>query len=446
MNTLDIASPYSSHLIKRILASGAVGNILETYDLILISLMATTLGKIFFPPALDPYAHVVDVFYVFLIGLLVRPIGNIIMGSFADQIGRKKLMIISLVFTGAGTALIGILPSYDYLGIWSTILFILLRIFQNFFAGIEYINSATYLIENSNKKNRGFFGSWTAIGISGGYLLASCVVLAMTHLIAKNSLPDWGWRFIFLFSLVGMALGIWIRYSIPESFVFMMNNSNTEYLKKWSILKNSFQFIKKHPMQCLSISALTLLGTYLSFIYYIYVPVQLMIARHFSESEVFSINVISLSLVVALIPLFGKLSDYCDRMILLKIICFFIFLLAFPFFWITSYGTYFQVLFFCLLISIPASCFFSLYPVIITESFPSKIRCTTASLIYQIIVSLEMGTLPLLINYLVYTTKIPHAPGYLLMVSSVIGMIGLMFFKQMNAENKGNDAAEFMLE
>src|SRR3990167_1834951 len=193
MNTLDIASPYSSHLIKRILASGAVGNILETYDLILISLMATTLGKIFFPPALDPYAHVVDVFYVFLIGLLVRPIGNIIMGSFADQIGRKKLMIISLVFTGAGTALIGILPSYDYLGIWSTILFILLRIFQNFFAGIEYINSATYLIENSNKKNRGFFGSWTAIGISGGYLLASCVVLAMTHLIAKNSLPDWGW-------------------------------------------------------------------------------------------------------------------------------------------------------------------------------------------------------------------------------------------------------------
>src|SRR5262245_39075481 len=133
---MTISIIYSPVLIRRIFASGAIGNILETYDLILISLMATTLSTAFFPPAATPYAHVVNVLYVFLIGLLVRPIGNIIMGILADRYGRKKLMVISLIFTGIGTISVGILPSYAYLGVWSTILFIALRIFQNFFAGI----------------------------------------------------------------------------------------------------------------------------------------------------------------------------------------------------------------------------------------------------------------------------------------------------------------------
>jgi MFS transporter, MHS family, proline/betaine transporter len=430
----NIAPSYSPQLTRRIFASGAVGNILETYDLILISLMATTLSRVFFPPAENPYAHVIDVLYVFLIGLLVRPLGNIIMGLFADQIGRKKLMVISLTLTGVGTVLIGLLPSYYYIGIWATVLFILLRIFQNFFAGIEYINSASYLIESSGEKTRGYYGSWTAIGISGGYLLASLVALIISHLIAKNIIPEWSWRFIFLFSLVGIAFGIWIRNSIPESLVFIMNNVNTEPTRKWHILNSSLRFIKDHPSQCLSISAVTLMGICLSFIYYIYIPINLITTRGFSNNEVFSLNVLSLTLVVILIPIFGKMSDYYNRISLLKIVCCLTLLLAMPFFWFASYGTYPQIIFFTLLISIPSSCFFSLYPVMITESFPSKIRCTTASLIYQIIVSVEMGTLPLLVNYLIKTTKIPYSPGYLLIISTLLGLLGLIFLKKIDTD------------
>jgi len=344
-------------------------------------------------------------------------------------------MIISLIFTGLGTTLIGLIPTYSYIGIWSTILFILLRIFQNFFAGIEYINSATYLIESSDKKNRGFYGSWTAIGISGGYLLASLVALIISHFITKGIIPAWGWRFIFLFSLAGIAFGFWIRYSIPESLTFIMNNVTIMPTKKWYILKNSFLFIKNNPSQCLSISAITLMGICLSFIYYIYIPIYLITTRNFSQNEVFSLNVFSLSLIVILIPFFGKLSDYYNRIKLLKFVCFFILLLAIPFFWTTAYGTYTQILILSLLISIPASCFFSLYPVIITESFPSRIRCTTASLIYQIIVSVQLGTLPLLVNYLIKITKILYSPGYILIICTVIGFFGLLFLKELNNED-----------
>lgn len=424
-----LAPTYSPRLIRRIFASGAIGNILETYDLILIPLMATTLSSVFFPPSTEPYAHVVDILYIFLIGYLVRPIGNIIMGMYADQIGRKRLMTLSLTFTGIGTILIGFLPSYYYIGISSTTLFILLRIFQNFFAGIEYINSATYLIESSMVKTRGYYGSWTAIGISGGYLLASFVVLIVTHLITAGIIPEWSWRFVFIFSFVGIIFGAWMRYSIPESLAFILNNVSDKPTKKWDILKTSFLFMKNNKSQCLSISAITLLGTCLSYIYYIYIPINLITYRNFSLDSVFTLNVISLSLIVTLIPIFGKISDHYNRTKMLKLVCLMVLILAMPFFWFASYGTYTQIIFFSLLISIPSACFFSLYPVIITESFPSKIRCTTASLIYQVIVSVEMGALPLIINYMIKVTNLPYSPGYLLMFLTLVGFVGLNFLK-----------------
>lgn len=421
---------YSPQLIRKIFASGAVGNILETYDLILISLMATTLSKVFFPPSTNPYGHVIDILYIFLVGLLVRPVGNIIMASFADQIGRKKLMVLSLILTGLGTVFIGLLPTYGSIGIWSTILFIALRIFINFSSGIEYINSAIYLIESSKNNTRGFYASWAALGISGGYLLASFVALIVSSFIAKGIIPEWGWRFVFLFSLVGMIFGIWVRYSIPESFTFIINNTSTMPTNKKKIFKDSFFFIKQNPYQCLSIVGITLLGACLTFIYYIYIPIHLITDRGFTQSEAFSLNVFSLALIVLLIPIFGKLSDYYNKISLLKFVCFLVFLLALPFFWIAIYGTYWQTLALSFLISIPSACFFSLYPAIITESFPSKIRCTAASLIYQIVVCVEMGTLPILNNYVIKTSGIPYATGYILMVSTFIGFMGLFFIRQ----------------
>jgi MHS family proline/betaine transporter-like MFS transporter len=438
---------YSPELTKRIFASGAIGNILETYDLILISLMATTLSGAFFPPAATPYTHVINVMYVFLIGLLVRPIGNIIMGILADQYGRKKLMIVSLIFTGIGTISIGILPTYAYIGAWSTTLFVILRIFQNFFAGIEYINSATYLVESSNKNTSGYYASWTAIGVSGGYLLASVMALTVSSLIAEKYIPDWGWRIVFLFSIFGVIFGFWIRKSIPESLTFILNNSTRERKRKRDILITSFHYIIENPLQCLSISAITLLGICLTYIYYIYIPINLITYRHFTQLQVYGLNAGSLSIVVLLIPFFGKISDYLNRITLLKVISGIVLILALPFFWLCSYGTFTEIILITALISIPAACFFSIYPAIITGSFPSEIRCTTASLIYQIIVSVEMGILPLFATYLIKVTDIPYFPGYILIAATLIGLIGLLYLeKQKNDNGKLADADTYTTE
>ncbi len=427
---MSLSNIYSKKLINRIFASGAIGNILETYDLILISLLATQITHAFFPPSSTPYANIINILYIFLVGLLFRAFGNIVMGTFADQIGRKKLMVISLIFTGIGTLLIGILPTYSSIGILSTILFIGLRIIQNFFTGIEYINSATYLIESSDPKNKGYYASWTAIGISGGYLLASIVSLIVTTLIDNKLIPEWSWRFVFLFSIFGIIFGLYLRKSIPESLSFIMHNRPNQVAKKSGLLKESIKYIIGNPTQCLSIGAITLTAACLTYIYYIYIPINLMTYRHFTKIEVYGLNSICLLAVVLLIPFFGKISDYINRITLLKINCWIVLILALPFFWLCSNGTRTEIFLITLLISIPASCFFSLYPALITESFPTKIRCTTASVIYQIVVCIEMGTLPLIIVKLIDLTKLEYSPAFLLIASALISYVGLIYLKR----------------
>ena len=166
------------------------------------------------------------------------------------------------------------------------------------------------------------------------------------------------------------------------------------------------------------------------YIYYVYIPLTLITMRHFSQHAALSINIISLSLVIILIPLFGKLSDYYSRIKLLKIICLIISLMGLPFFWFTSYGSYFEILALSLLISIPSSCFFSIYPTFLIEKIPSKIRCTTSSLIYQIVFSVVLGTLPLIVNQLVGINKTPlFTFAYLLIFSVCIAYFGLLILE-----------------
>lgn len=415
---------------RRIFASGAIGNMLETYDLILISFMATSLGTAFFPPAANSNTNILNILYVYLLSVLVRPVGNIVLGIFADTLGRKKIMIFSLVFTGIGTIGIGVLPSYSLIGTWSTALFIIFRLCQNFFTGIEYVNSATYLIECSGEKTRGYYASWTAIGICGGYLLASFISLGIFTLISHNILPGWSWRFVFLFSIFGVIYGFWIRKTIPESLTFILNHANTEKNNNLDVLSNSLRYIIQHPIQCLSISAITLLGVLLGDIYYIYIPINLMTARHFTDIQVYGLNSIGLAIIVMLIPFFGKISDYLNRIALLKFTCVIVLALVFPFFWLCSHGSYIEIILITAIISVPASCFFSLYPALITEYFPSRTRCTIASIIYQISVTIMISILPLLTIFLINNTGLKFSFGYLLIAATLIAYTGLTYLKK----------------
>lgn len=387
---------YSPSILRRVYASGAIGNVVETYDMILVTLMASFISLAFLPPTANVTTGIVHVLYIFLIGFMVRPLGTLVMGLVSDSIGRKRTMIISIIMTGLSTFLMGLLPTYQMIGIYSTILFVILRVLQSFFTGVEYINSTSYLIENGRETARGYFASWAAIGISGGYLAGSLIVFFIERLIGRGWLPEIAWRLVFLFSIFGIYYGYWIRLAIPESFEYIMS-SGADKKSKRDIIRQAISFARENRRKLIAIYGLSVLGCMLSYLYYIYIPINLTMGGIFSRSQTLFLNIISLSLVVALIPFFGWLSDKVSKKNLLQWVCILVFILAYPFAAFCHSGSFTGVLSLLIVISVCSSCFFSVYPRVVTEMFPVNIRCTVASFVYQVSVTSIMSILPLLV-------------------------------------------------
>lgn len=414
---------------KRIFATGIIGNLLETYDLVICAFMSQIIALTFFSTD-SGIKGILNTFYILLVGYLSRPIGSIIIGLFADQIGRKKMLIISVLLIGVSTAMIGIIPSYEIIGIYSAILFLCLRILQNIFAGGEYISSIAYLIESGEEKQQGYYGCWSAVGVNSGALIASFVVFIISSLINMKAIPDWSWRIAFLLSLFGTIFGLWLRYSIPESIEFILKNSLTKNRNKLDTLKSSFDYIKSHYSQCLAIFGITWLGVCVTFSIYVYSPIHMSTINHLSHQEAFSINTIALLLVISFIPLFGFLSDRINKIYLLGCASLAFALLAFPYFWYISYGNYVQVMFFHALSAIPSACYFGIAPVLIAEIFPVEVRCTAVALMYQTFSSIAAGLTPLILLQLVHKTSIPYSPAYLIILSTLLGSTSLFLIKK----------------
>lgn len=410
---------------KRIIASGVIGNFLENFDVMLCAFLAQFIAITFFPS--DTIANnMFNTFSIFFIGYLSRPIGGLLIGLYADQIGRKAALIFSIVMVGVCTAIIGIIPSYHTIGITATILFSFFRILQNISVGGEYISSIAYLIENAEQKERGFYGSWVSVGFNMGSLFASIMVFILTYHIEKNILPSWSWRIIFILAILGTGIGFWIRRSLPESLEYIFEQYDGVTQKKTDILRAAIQLIKSHPLRCFAIMTIAWLGVSETAAIFVYSPIHMTTINHFSQHQAMGMNTLALFFLIPLIPFFGYLSDYISKLKLLFLSSFAFFLLAIPYFMFLSSGSYVEILIFKLLFCIPSACYYSIAPVLITESFPIRLRCTSLALIYQGTLSLAAGITPLAMLYLAkHSHGMTYAPAYYLIGSCMLGFVGL---------------------
>ncbi|TWT00664.1 MFS transporter [Reyranella sp. CPCC 100927] len=213
-----IANPEAQNRTRVILAS-AIGSALEWYDFFIYGMAAALVfGELFFPKS-DPTVGTLLAFATFGVGFFARPLGGLVFGHFGDKIGRKPMLVITLLLVGFGTMLIGFLPTYDQIGIWAPILLILLRLIQGFGAGAEYGGAVILLVESAPHGKRGFWGSWAPIGVSVGNLLAAGVFYIVSEL-PRDQLLSWGWRIPFLVSIVLILVGLYIRANVMETPVF----------------------------------------------------------------------------------------------------------------------------------------------------------------------------------------------------------------------------------
>ncbi|MDX3097659.1 MFS transporter [Streptomyces sp. ME19-03-3] len=213
-------APTAPGSLRRIVAASLIGTTIEWYDFFLYgSAAALVFNKLFFPEQ-DPLVGTLLSFLTYAVGFAARPVGALVFGHFGDRLGRKRLLVLSLLLMGGATFCIGLLPTYGTIGAAAPVLLTVLRLVQGFALGGEWGGAVLLVSEHGDARRRGFWASWPQTGAPAGQLLATGVLSALTALISDAAFTSWGWRIPFLLSGVLVMVGLWIRLSVDESPVF----------------------------------------------------------------------------------------------------------------------------------------------------------------------------------------------------------------------------------
>ena len=210
------AAPRES--VRRVALASMIGTSIEWYDFFLFGYAASVFSRLFFP-TFSEFAGLLAVFATYAIGFVARPVGGLLFGHIGDRIGRKTTLVVTLTMMGVATFLMGLMPTYAVIGVWAPILMVVLRFAQGLAVGGEWGGAVLMATEHSDRKRRGFFGSFAQVGSAVGGLLASGSFLAVEQL-PEDDLLSWGWRLPFLASIVLVFVGLFIRLRIMESPVF----------------------------------------------------------------------------------------------------------------------------------------------------------------------------------------------------------------------------------
>ncbi|WP_367127783.1 MFS transporter [Saccharothrix sp. HUAS TT1] len=209
------------HSMTRIAGTSFIGTAIEWYDFfIYANATALVFGALFFP-RLSPTAGTLASLSTFAIGFLARPLGGVLMGHFGDRVGRKSMLVASLMIMGGATILIGLLPTYDSIGVWAPILLVALRFVQGLGVGGEWGGAVLVAVEHAPRARRGFYGSFPQMGVPAGVILSNLVFLSLNSALTREQFLAWGWRVPFLLSAVLIAVGLYARIRIAEAPVFL---------------------------------------------------------------------------------------------------------------------------------------------------------------------------------------------------------------------------------
>ena len=301
--------------IGRIVAASLIGTTIEWYDFFLYGSAAALVFNTLFFPSADPLVGTLIAFVTYAIGFAARPLGGIVFGHFGDKIGRKKLLVLSLLMMGGATFAMGLLPTYESIGVWAPILLTVLRLVQGFALGGEWGGAVLIVSEHGGDKHRGFWASWPQAGAPGGNLLATGVLSLLAAVQSDAAFQSWGWRIPFLLSGLLVMIGLWIRVSVSESPVFLEAQAKAEAAAAAGVKEEApvVEVFKRSWREVLSAIG-TRFGENIS--YYILTSFLLVyVTVHLELPKSTALNAVLIGSAVhfVTIPLWGALSDRIGR-------------------------------------------------------------------------------------------------------------------------------------
>ena len=294
--------------LRRVISASLIGTSLEWYDFFLYGTAAALIFNQLFFPTFDPLVGTLLAFATYAVGFVARPIGGIVFGHYGDRIGRRKILVITLMLMGGATFLIGCLPTYDSIGVAAPILLVTLRFVQGLGLGGEWGGAVLMVAEHGDERRRGLYSSWPQVGVPAGNLLASGVLALLAAVLSESAFNSWGWRMPFLLSAALIGVGLFIRLRVQESPLFQELEETGE--KEQAPL---VKVVKCYPRQ-LGIAIAARFGVDVAFYTFAlfiltYVTTELGLSKNLALSGV----LVGSALQLFLIPYFGHLSDRVGR-------------------------------------------------------------------------------------------------------------------------------------
>ncbi|MEZ2720573.1 MFS transporter [Paenalcaligenes hominis] len=387
------AVPKAAH--KRVLLASLTGSSIEWFDFFLYATTAALVfNKLFFPTD-DPVVSLMLAYLSFSLTFFIRPLGGFIFAHIGDRIGRKKTLVITLSLMGAATVLIGLLPTYEMIGVWAPILLIALRLIQGMGIGGEWGGALLLAYEYAPENRKGLFGSVPQMGVTIGMLLATLAMALMSQL-PDEQFMKWGWRVPFVASAGLVLLGLWIRNGIDETPAFK-EAKRTGDVSRLPLIET----LKTHKREVLIAVGAKVVETAPFYIFSTYVVSYATGALSFSRIEVLNAVTIATLVTTLCIPLMGLWSDYIGRKRLFIMGAIVMALYAFPYFMLLNSDSYaLLVLATVLGLGIIWAPITAVLGTMFSEIFATRVRYTGITLGYQIGAALAGGTAPLIATWL----------------------------------------------
>lgn len=415
--------------LRRVVIASVIGATIEWYDFFLYGVMAgIVFSKLYFPGS-DPVVSTMLAYGTFAVGFVTRPLGGVIFGHFGDKIGRKSMLVMTLMIMGVSTFLIGLLPTYAQVGVAAPIMLLLLRILQGIGLGGEWGGAVLMAYEYAPIKERGFYASLPQVGLAIGLCLASGVVALLSYTLTDAQFLAWGWRIAFISSAALVFVGMWIRLNVmetPEFRAVKEHNAETQI--------PFFDMMKRYPGNVMKGMAARYIDGVFFNIFGVFSITYLTNTIQISRTQALTGVMASAVVMCFFIPFFGRLSDRMGRT---KVFFWGALITSFsavPAFWIMLNSAD-NILLLWLSIVIPFGILYSsIYgpeAALFCDLFDAKVRYTGISFVYQFSGIFASGLTPIIATYLLKTGggQPWHIVGYILFAGLISAFAALSMGK-----------------
>ncbi|WP_447002114.1 MFS transporter [Saccharothrix isguenensis] len=401
--------------LRQVLAASS-GNVVEWYDWLVYSYLSVYFANQVFPSEGNSLVPLLATLAVFAVGFVMRPIGGLVLGVYADRRGRRAAMVLTVTIMGVGQVMMTMLPTYEQAGVLSPLLLLVIRLGQGFAVGGEFAISSVFLVESAPPGRRGLYSSYCYVGSNLGQLLAAGSAALMSNLLSSDAMHEWGWRVPFAVGAVSCLVGLWIRRGTVET------HADVERISRGEVSRPGFfEFLREHPRQSAMIVGMTIGPTIAFYAWAVYLPTYADITQGYDPARALTVSTIALVVFTVIQPIAGVLSDRIGRKPLLVGSAVGFTVLPVPL--LTMLDTSFWSL---MIVMVVGMVFLTGYTAVcaaaMSEMFPPRVRTTGIGFPYSLTVAAFGGSAPFVATLMVHSGN-PALLGWYVSAAALISAV-----------------------